>query len=1057
MIPSPVIDSRVVHAFLEQAEALAEKYLPGWKGIGDDRDPAYRLLVVFSRLLEILYARLNRLPEKSFLDFLEFVGVKRFPGGAAEVPVTFKISRKQSPGSIPAGTQVSTAQSKTVPAKVFETRRTFDASPAEIKRVVYLDPANGTYGELPRLENPPPKEVLTDTQGGLPLFVPGGGSDAYNPLDHFLYLESETAFGRKEAATVTLIFRFDGPPGEGFAPDSLEWELPDADGRFTRSVAAAYPASVPNELRADLEMPASLGEAEAGGEKGFWIRIRSDAALSPATGPSMLREISAFISAPPGAEAGVDGAAYNTSPLDTTKPFHPFGTLPRYGDAFYLRCDGAFSDQVEGVEMRFTLNSPSATELINQFANLVAATEIISTVTWQYPVSDKEWKTLEIFRHTYSISPGSPPTILETWVNGTFFAHPETGQSGFAFTIPSDFTRATVNGEEGGWIRALLTSNHPYGKPAEVVRVTPATANDPPYAVVGPTLVPPVVESIAITYDYRLVPHPVSKVRVEENFAGRAAILDGAEPLALFRSPSQVEDLPGGNAFFAESPALYIGFDRDFENRFLSLYARVLEAPFAVGSPVESGGPQLVWEGLGSDGVWAALAAEDETGHLSGRGTIAFLSPKQGLAWNPFQSTATHPQWEEPLYWVRARLAEGFFTLPPVLLGLYPNTVMADQVKTAAADVILGSGSGSKHQTLQLLQVPLLQGELWIREPETPSLLETEVLEEDHRRFTEPVPEGGIIEPVEGGSEAWVRWVETPNFLTSGPNSRHYTLDPVSGMLRFGDAVNGRLPPALKDNVVMRQAKTGGGRDAKQAGKAMAVKELQANLPFVEKVYNVDDAVGGSDAWDPEQLQTFGPQAIKNRGKAISSEDFEWMTLQRFSQLARVKCLPTRAPSGAKLAFRPGAITVLVLPDSPAAEPRPSRGLLLSIEAYLKENALANLYGSIHAMGPEFVPVSLEVRAKAVNLGESKKIEGLIRSEIERFLHPTRGGEDGAGWPFGRAIPKSELMACLQRLEGVEYVQSVTFLAPEGTESIAIPEHALPVSGVHTLEMVGTV
>jgi predicted phage baseplate assembly protein len=495
--------------------------------------------------------------------------------------------------------------------------------------------------------------------------------------------------------------------------------------------------------------------------------------------------------------------------------------------------------------------------------------------------------------------------------------------------------------------------------------------------------------------------------------------------------------------------------DYDFENRFLSLYAHVRETFFAVGSPTELGNPQIVWEAYRAQGDWAPLKADDASVNLSGSGTVSFLTPKKGGKVNPFPKTSSFPEWGESLYWIRARLAEGVYTLPPFLRGMYLNTVMADQIKTASSDIVLGSGTGLKNQTCRLLQIPLLDGQVWIREPETPGLSEQEALDGDHEYHNPGKNRDQLTETIEGSSETWVKWVEVPNFSTSGPHSRHYTLDPVAGLLMFGDSENGMFVPTLKNNIVLRKSITGGGRSARASAVALGIRELRSNLPFVEKVYNVAEATGGSDGWNLSEIQTFGPQHIKMRGKAVSTEDFEWMTLQQFSELARVKCLPTKAPAGSTLVFRPGAVTMLVLTDSLDAEPKPPNSLLRRIEAFLKEHALATIFGEIHAIGPCLIHVSIDVRAKAIRQNESKRIEGLIRDELDRFLHPIIGGKDASGWPFGRDISRSELTACLQKLPGVEFIQSLTFRDPPGPESLSIPEYSLPASGTHTIVMAG--
>jgi hypothetical protein len=42
-----------------------------------------------------------------------------------------------------------------------------------------------------------------------------------------------------------------------------------------------------------------------------------------------------------------------------------------------------------------------------------------------------------------------------------------------------------------------------------------------------------------------------------------------------------------------------------------------------------------------------------------------------------------------------------------------------------------------------------------------------------------------------------------------------------------------------------------------------------------------------------------------------------------------------------------------------------------------------------------------------------------------RYYHPTLGGPDGSGWPFGRPILAGEVYSALQRVRGTEMVEDV--------------------------------
>ncbi len=1069
----PALDSRDVHMLLEQIRGLAEKYLPAWSGVRSEGDPGARMLVVFSRLMEILNVRLNRMPEKNFMEFLDFVGVKRYPGASGEVPLTFKISSGTDRTTLPKGTQVATVQTESLSSYVFETLNSVDATSAAVKRIFYAFPERDVYNEITYLEYPPEKAVLEDPSQGITLFSEEGLS-----IPHELYLESEELFGSKEVITITLRLDFEGLLGEGFMDQSLIWEIPDSEGISWVPASVTYLPSTTSQIQVVLPAFQAVTEMEVGGQKGYWLRLRPSQFLTAGGSGSFLKKIDAYISPGTGlvSTALIQSLVKNTQLLDVSKPIYPFGEFPKFGDVLYVRSDEAFTNRVKEVELRILLNAPSLAELQNQFSNLVNSTDIVTEIDWQYPGPDGNWNILARYRHVYSITPGTPPTLsvtrekwdptLSTWnsiidEDGTFFAFSGSGQSGFKFEVPSDITSVEVAGEEGGYIRALIKNHNPFGKSAELVANTSFSGPpDPHYLVVGPTLIPPIIEKFDVTFTYHTNPLPVTTVVACENFQWKNLTMDlnqGRSVEVFHPLHLEQQTLPATGektSFFSVEPALYIGLDGDFENKYLSFYARILENPFSVGAPTELGNPQIVWEVFDVTGQWLPLKTEDDTLNLTGSGVVSFLGPKAGGKINPVHTTEFFPEEDQALYWIRARLAEGVYTLPPFFQNIYINSVMARQAKSSSSDLILGSGTGEKNQKLQLLKTPVLSGEIWIREPEALSLAEKETLLKDHTFFQPENIPNVIEESNEDSSEVLVRWVEVSNFLTSDANSRHYTLDPVEGVLHFGDSLNGMMPPPLKNNILLRNFQTGGGEKAKAAGTLLSVKELQSNFPFVKEVFNVSDTVGGADGWTREQIQLFGPQSIKNRDKAVSVEDYEWMILQNFSGLARVRCLPTKAPQGSSLVFQPGAVTVLVLPNSLKPEPRPTNRLLRQVVEFLQTYSLANIFNDVYAIGPNFVRVSVDVEAVSENPRESRQVEGLIRDELNRFFHPLSGGEKGEGWKFGRAVPLSEIMASLQKQKGVKFIQSLEFTGLPAVESYAIPEFSLPVTGTHTITMV---
>ena len=530
--------------------------------------------------------------------------------------------------------------------------------------------------------------------------------------------------------------------------------------------------------------------------------------------------------------------------------------------------------------------------------------------------------------------------------------------------------------------------------------------------------------------------------------------------------------LSGSQALaFGAGRAVYLGFDRPFGDVYISLYFKLRDTFPSVDIPAEQGRPLVAWEYLALGALWKPLDVRDDTSDLTSSGTVSFVSPSDFASTTLF-GAPSFPN-AQSLFWLRARLASGHYDYPPAFQGVYPNTVLADNRVSFRTEVVLGSGSGEPNQKLFLLKAPVLSAELWVREPEPPPQTELDELVAEFRAVADvPTGESPVtsasdvmnVRAVQGAGagnatttarEVWVRWRRVPNFLASGPRSRHYALDPLSGQLLLGDGKrHGLLPPVAKDNLVVRGYRTGGGAKAMRAAVPLAIKELKSSLPYVEKTFNVEGATGGSDPWSLEQIFQFGPQQLKNKGRAVSAEDFEWMVLQRFSQIARAKCLSTRAPGPAGLVMKPGAVTVIVVPKGAERAPRPSSAVLHQIEDFLAAQCLGSVVSDVHALGPGFTEVTVSARVRARDPRESSEVERRATQALEDFFHPLTGGEDGKGWAFGRDVQVSEVFAVLQRVPGVDYVATAELVGSPGASALEIGEYDLVASGSHNIEMI---
>ena len=109
-LKSPNLDDRDFHQLVEEARQIIVDKCPQWTDLTPG-DPGIVILEVFAHLTETMIYRLNRLPEKAYVEFLRLIGVKLNPPVAASARLHFTLSKAQDkPVEIPRGTRVTLAR-----------------------------------------------------------------------------------------------------------------------------------------------------------------------------------------------------------------------------------------------------------------------------------------------------------------------------------------------------------------------------------------------------------------------------------------------------------------------------------------------------------------------------------------------------------------------------------------------------------------------------------------------------------------------------------------------------------------------------------------------------------------------------------------------------------------------------------------------------------------------------------------------------------------------------------------------------------------------------------
>jgi predicted phage baseplate assembly protein len=304
---------------------------------------------------------------------------------------------------------------------------------------------------------------------------------------------------------------------------------------------------------------------------------------------------------------------------------------------------------------------------------------------------------------------------------------------------------------------------------------------------------------------------------------------------------------------------------------------------------------------------------------------------------------------------------------------------------------------------------------------------------------------------VEEEDGSFTAWEEVDDFADSGPNDRHYTMDNITGTVRFGptlrDAAGREIQygatPEVGRQLRFTKYRTGGGTRGNVGSNSITV--LKSAIPFVARVSNGGPAVGGEDGESLDQAMIRGPQVLRARSRAVTKDDFEHLAKEAAPEVGRARCV---APTPEALAAGKGAIKLLLVPASnhtdsiiPPAELRLNDRAIADVGHYIEKRRL--ITSSVALDAPEYRFVSVEVEVKARRRVNKETLQNNILGALYKLINPANGGPDGEGWPWEQDLYESEVTALVQRIDGVEYVDAVRLFVVNPADGARTPVKAL--------------
>jgi len=136
-LPDPQLDDRRFQDIVNEAKSLIPRYCPEWTD-HNVSDPGVTLIELFAYMTDMVLYRMNRVPEKSYLRFMDLIGMRLQDAVPARTPVTLLLSAPQpGPVTIPRGTEVSTVRTADSAAISFTTDHELTIVPPTLRQCLF--------------------------------------------------------------------------------------------------------------------------------------------------------------------------------------------------------------------------------------------------------------------------------------------------------------------------------------------------------------------------------------------------------------------------------------------------------------------------------------------------------------------------------------------------------------------------------------------------------------------------------------------------------------------------------------------------------------------------------------------------------------------------------------------------------------------------------------------------------------------------------------------------------------------------------------------------------
>lgn len=744
----PYIDKRSKNDLIEYIKEVAPYYAPKWRFDSNDLDMGSVLALIFTEMFYETIERINKVPYKNFLTFLNSINSNLYPSVSAKGYITFQIVDGINEGIMVGNGERLSAISEDGKRVFFETIKNLYVTVANIDDIFNVSfLKDSIIHSYERIDN-------KNLQNQIKLF----GSSGENLQKHEFYIQHKNVLHILGQGKINIFIKMNNNvSNEEFL------------NKLTDPIIAKWEYIYEGESIALNKIKNSNESIEI--TKDFInenFKVKDNNVEKIGIIKCKINDISYFenlninkIELSSESENILPDKVYSNDLEQGIEPFFPFGErFSAYND-INICCNEALNKSGANIKLNFQLE-------FKKVPIEIVAQE--NEINWKLIIKKSNFNK----QKEYDISINE--VIWEYW-NGIGWAKLQLDSNYsklfnntlefqkrnviISFKCPNDMEETVVNSNKGLFIRI------------RVLRVENA------YMING-NYISPIIDNIKFSYKYNTTVIP-QKVYSTNNTVERVydfkEIIDENKEIHLLEKIAIINNIT------------YLGF----EKKPLGGPIKIL---FSLSTFLSKDIPILTWEYYSNDG-WKILTLIDETENMRKSGIVSFIGE---------EDLTQKVMFNKNRYWIRiynlSKHYEDEHINLPVINGIYINTTPILQ-NDAQDDEFFDIKVYEKNKVCKLLSNNVNHIEVWINE--YGKISEDEMNNMDSQNID-------VIKNVTGEIETiWVKWEGVNDFIISSNNDRHYIVDKNNGLIYFGDGTNGKIPTYQEERSIKVKYSIGGG------------------------------------------------------------------------------------------------------------------------------------------------------------------------------------------------------------------------------------------------------